>query len=86
MAVGVNPVETYLRSGTAGRRPNLPMCPGQDAAGIIHSVGPDATNVAVRSEYFQYCFSHDRICLPGKFTDTFISCARSATVFSHLEP
>jgi NADPH:quinone reductase len=37
-AIGVNPVETYLRSG---RNPNLPLpyTPGTDAAGEIASVG-----------------------------------------------
>ena len=37
-AIGVNPVETYLR---AGSNPNLalPYTPGTDAAGVIESVG-----------------------------------------------
>ena len=37
-AIGVNPVETYLRSGS---NPNLalPYTPGTDAAGVIESVG-----------------------------------------------
>ena len=34
-AVGVNPVETYLRSNTDNRGPNLPYTPGSDAAGVI---------------------------------------------------
>jgi len=38
-AVGVNPVETYVRSGTYARKPNLPYTPGTDAAGVVESVG-----------------------------------------------
>src|ERR1041384_5910417 len=37
-AVGVNPVETYIRSGTYGARP-LPYTPGADGAGLIESTG-----------------------------------------------
>lgn len=33
-AVGVNPVETYVRSGAYRRLPTLPYTPGSDAAGI----------------------------------------------------
>jgi NADPH2:quinone reductase len=38
-AVGVNPVDTYIRSGMYARKPVLPYTPGTDAAGIIDSVG-----------------------------------------------
>ena len=38
-AVGVNPVETYWRSGTAGRNPKLPYTPGRDASGIVDAIG-----------------------------------------------
>lgn len=38
-AIGVNPVETYIRSGNYARKPELPYTPGSDAAGIIESVG-----------------------------------------------
>ena len=40
-AIGINPVETYVRSGTYARQPNLPYTPGSDAAGIVESVGAD---------------------------------------------
>jgi NADPH2:quinone reductase len=33
-AVGVNPVETYIRSGAYGKLPALPYTPGSDAAGV----------------------------------------------------
>lgn len=38
-ACGVNPVETYIRSGTYTRKPALPYTPGTDVAGVIESVG-----------------------------------------------
>lgn len=41
-AVGVNPVETYIRAGTYARKPSLPWVPGTDVAGIVERVGPEA--------------------------------------------
>jgi len=43
--VGVNPVDTYLRSNTDNRGPKLPYTPGSDAAGIIEAVGSGVTQV-----------------------------------------
>jgi NADPH:quinone reductase len=37
-AIGVNPVETYIRSGTYAQPP-LPFIPGTDAAGVVERVG-----------------------------------------------
>ena len=36
-AVGVNPVETYIRAGTYPRKPELPYTPGTDAAGVVET-------------------------------------------------
>ena len=33
-AVGVNPVDTYLRANTDNRGPKLPYTPGSDSAGV----------------------------------------------------
>ncbi len=44
-AVGVNPVDTYLRSNTDNRGPKLPYTPGSDAAGVVEAVGPGVTSV-----------------------------------------
>ncbi|HSV14453.1 MAG TPA: NADPH:quinone reductase [Tepidisphaeraceae bacterium] len=41
-AVGVNPVETYIRSGKYGPK-DFPFTPGNDAAGVVESVGPGVT-------------------------------------------
>lgn len=38
-AVGVNPVETYIRAGTYAFLPELPFIPGGDAAGVIEAIG-----------------------------------------------
>jgi NADPH2:quinone reductase len=42
-AVGVNPVETYIRAGTYARKPNLPYIPGSDVGGTVEKVGPGVT-------------------------------------------
>lgn len=42
-AVGVNPVETYIRSGAYANAPKLPYTPGKDAAGVVEAVGGAAT-------------------------------------------
>ncbi|MGA7274215.1 MAG: NADPH:quinone reductase [Candidatus Udaeobacter sp.] len=40
-AIGVNPVETYIRAGTYASKPTLPYTPGNDGAGVVEQVGPD---------------------------------------------
>ena len=40
-AIGVNPVETYIRAGTYARLPALPYTPGNDGAGVVEQAGPD---------------------------------------------
>lgn len=42
-AIGVNPVESYIRTGTYAIKPQLPYTPGADAAGEVFSVGPGVT-------------------------------------------
>jgi NADPH2:quinone reductase len=44
-AVGVNPVDTYLRSNTDNRGPKLPYTPGSDSAGVVEAVGSGVTGV-----------------------------------------
>lgn len=46
-AAGVNPVDTYIRSGTYARKPTLPYTPGSDGAGVVHTVGQDVKEVKV---------------------------------------
>lgn len=44
-AAGVNPYDTYMRSGTYPIKPPLPYTPGSDAAGSIEAVGEGVKNV-----------------------------------------
>src|SRR6188768_1851092 len=40
-AAGVNPVDTYLRTGIHAHAPKLPYTPGKDAAGVVEAVGDE---------------------------------------------
>ena len=40
-AIGVNPVETYIRAGTYAYKPALPYRPGNDGAGVVEQVSAD---------------------------------------------
>lgn len=51
-AAGVNPVETYIRSGKYGALPALPYTPGNDGAGIVDAVGPDVRRLAPGQRVF----------------------------------
>jgi len=42
-AIGVNPYETYMRSGAYAIKPELPYIPGADAAGVVDAVGDGAS-------------------------------------------
>ena len=44
-AVGVNPVDTYLRSNTDNRGPKLPYTPGSDTSGVVEAIGAGVTSV-----------------------------------------
>lgn len=46
-AVGVNPVDTYIRSGAYALKPQLPFTPGGDGAGDVLAVGAEVTQFAV---------------------------------------
>ena len=43
-AAGVNPVDTYLRTGIHAHAPKLPYTPGKDGAGVVEAVGPEVSN------------------------------------------
>jgi len=40
-AIGVNPVENYVRTGTYAYKPSLPYTPGADGAGVVLKIGPE---------------------------------------------
>lgn len=46
-AAGVNPVDTYVRSGARSPGPLLPYTPGSDASGVVEAVGEGLTGVRV---------------------------------------
>jgi len=43
-AAGVNPADTYIRTGTVAVKPPLPYVPGMDGAGVITELGADVNN------------------------------------------
>jgi NADPH2:quinone reductase len=46
-AAGVNPADTYMRTGTYAVKPALPYTPGMDGAGTVLAVGEGVDNVRV---------------------------------------
>ena len=59
-AAGVNPVETYIRSGIYPKPPT-PYTPGNDGAGVVAAVGSDVKGVKVG----------DRVYIAGALTGTY---------------
>ena len=59
-AIGINPVETYIREGIYAKPPT-PLCLGSDGAGVIESTGANVTEVAVG----------DRVYIAGSVTGTY---------------
>jgi NADPH2:quinone reductase len=46
-AAGVNPVDTYIRTGQYALLPPLPYTPGSDAAGVVAAVGSEVADIKV---------------------------------------
>jgi len=74
-AVGVNPVDTYERSG-AHYRPELPFTPGRDAAGVVSSVGKGVAVFKPR----------DRVYISSSLSGTYAEAALSAEADVHPLP
>ncbi len=53
-AIGVNPVDTYIRSGMYARKPNLPYTPHADIAGVVEAVGSGVTTVKQGDRVYAY--------------------------------
>ena len=53
-AAGVNPVDTYVRSGQYAIKPQLPYTPGSDAAGEVEAVGEGVTSVRLGDRVYVY--------------------------------
>lgn len=60
-AVGVNPADTYMRTGTYARKPALPYTPGTDAGGTVEAIGSGVTRFK----------AGDRVYLAGSVTGTY---------------
>lgn len=75
-AVGVNPVETYIRAGTYARKPALPFTPGNDGAGVVEKVGKGVKGFR----------ADDRIYLAGSGSGTYAEYALSSVAQVHRLP
>ena len=53
-AAGVNPVDTYIRSGTYARTPPLPYTPGMDVGGTVLAAAADVTRVQAGDRVYAY--------------------------------
>jgi NADPH2:quinone reductase len=75
-AAGVNPVDTYVRSGIHARKPPLPYTPGLDGAGIVHAVGDGVGHVQ----------TGDRVYVAGSLSGTYAEYAQCTAPQVQLLP
>ncbi len=54
-AAGVNPVDTYIRSGVYANLPPLPHVPGGDAGGTVETVGEGVEGLAAGQRVYVSC-------------------------------
>ncbi len=74
-AVGVNPVDTYIRSGIYPKPP-VPYTPGADGAGVIAAIGEGVSRVAVG----------DRVYIAGSRSGTYAEQALCSETQVHPLP
>ena len=75
-AAGVNPVDTYIRTGAHAVKPALPYVPGSDGAGEIESVGPDVKELGVGDRVYIAAF--DRTGRTGTYAERTICSSAQA--------
>jgi NADPH2:quinone reductase len=75
-AAGVNPVETYVRSGAYARQPELPYTPGSDAAGTVEAAGDGVRHLK----------SGDRVYIDASVTGTYAELALCEAAHVHALP
>jgi NADPH:quinone reductase len=75
-AVGVNPVETYIRAGTYARKPALPFTPGNDGAGVVERVGDGVSKLR----------PGDRVYTAGSISGTYAEYALCEPIQLHPLP
>ncbi|HEX5736827.1 MAG TPA: NADPH:quinone reductase [Blastocatellia bacterium] len=73
-AIGVNPVDTYIREGRHAVKPSLPYTPGSDGAGTIEVVG----------EGVEWAAPGDRVYTGGSLSGTYAE--KSLCHESHVHP
>lgn len=79
-AAGVNPYDTYMRTGNYAIKPHLPYTPGSDSAGVVEAVGEGVNKVkrgdrvyttkTVTGAYAEYALTQESQVhsLPEKFS------------------
>ena len=75
-AIGVNPVETYIRAGTYSYKPALPYTPGNDGAGVVEQIGDSVTEFK----------PGDRVYTAGSISGTYAEFALCKTEQVHRLP
>ncbi len=75
-AAGINPVDTYVRSGNYPAKPPLPYTPGKDGAGVVAAVG----------EGVKLFKPGDRVYLAGSLTGAYAEYALAEAAQVHPLP
>ena len=75
-AIGVNPVETYIRSGSYPQKPVLPYTPANDGAGVVEQTGDSVTEFK----------PGDRVYTAGSISGTYAEFALCKTAQVHPLP
>ncbi|MBV9146159.1 MAG: NADPH:quinone reductase [Acidobacteria bacterium] len=73
-AAGVNPFETYMRTGTYAIKPQLPYTPGADGAGVVLKVGAGVAKFK----------AGDRVYIAGSVSGTYAE--QALCTHSQLHP
>jgi NADPH2:quinone reductase len=71
-AAGVNPFETYMRSGTYAIKPQLPYTPGVDAGGVVVGIGSGIETVKAGDRVYvagsvSGTYAEQTLCLGSQF-------------------
>lgn len=75
-AIGVNPVETYQRSGAYPALPQLPYTPGTDGAGTVRHIGEDVNSIQIG----------ERVYVAGSLSGTYAEYALCGQDQAHALP
>ncbi|HMK82725.1 MAG TPA: NADPH:quinone reductase [Candidatus Bathyarchaeia archaeon] len=73
-AAGVNPADTYVRTGTYALKPSLPYTPGMEGAGLVEETGENVKGLA----------RGKRVYLSGSVTGTYAE--QTLCTIEHVHP